>query len=217
MRKHLAVSRFGSLCCNGTAKPYITCIKFFDFSHSSQRSLFRTEGMMARIIHCHPGRTTYGYHIFTDLDFWDARRVIRDLAVVKRNFGGEPPGDEFPTQVVAEDLARSTRAKIENRLKRARVSPPRHVIVDSILKDGFFEFDPLQYYPRHWSRERMFHFTVHRLPLDNATLNSPYRTVRITWTDGKIRVERIKRDEKYDPVVRSKKEALRRMKVPGCF
>lgn len=172
---------------------------------------------MARIIHCHPGRTTYGYHIFTNLDFWDARRIIRGLAVVKRNFGDEPPGDEFPTQVVAEDLARSTRARIESRLKRALVSPPRHVIVDRLIMDGFFEFDPLDYFPKRWTREKMYHFAVHRLPLDSAALNSPYRTVRITWTDGKIRVERIKREEKYDPVIRTKKEALRRIRVPGCF
>ena len=97
------------------------------------------------------------------------------------------------------------------------MSPPRHVIVDGLLKEGFFEFDPLQYYPRHWSKEKMFHFTIHRLPLDNAVLNSPYRTVRIAWTDGKIRVERIRRDTKYDPVIRNRKEALRRIKVPGCF
>jgi hypothetical protein len=172
---------------------------------------------MARIIHCHPGRTAYGYHIFTDLDFWDARSIVGDLAIVRRNFGDEPPGDEFPTQVVAQEITRSVRGRVEERLKKALVSPPRHVIVDSILRDGFFEFDPLHYCPRHWTRERMLHFTLHRLPLDNATLNSPYRTVRITWIEGKIRIERVKRDEKYDPVVRSKKEALRRMKVPGCF
>lgn len=172
---------------------------------------------MARIIHCHPGRSTYGYHLFTDLDFWDARRIIGDLAVVKRNFGDKPPGDEFPTQVVAEELTRSARAKIENRLRKALVSPPRHVIVDALLQNGAFEFDPLDYFPNRWTREKMFRFAVHRLPLDNAALNSPYRTVRITWTNGKIRVERIKREEKYDPVIRSKKEALRRMKVPGCF
>lgn len=76
---------------------------------------------MARIIHCHPGRTTYEYHIFTDLDFWDARHIIRDLAVVKRNFGEEPPGDEFPTQVVAEELSRSARAKIETRDRKSVV------------------------------------------------------------------------------------------------
>jgi hypothetical protein len=172
---------------------------------------------MARIIHCHPGRTTYKYHIFTDLDFWDARRILDNLAVVKRNFGKEPAGDEFPTQIVAEDLTRSTRARVEHRLKKALVSPPRHVIVDGLLRDGYFEFDPLRYYPGRWARERMFHFTIHRLPLDNAVLNSPYRTVEVTWRNGKIRVERVKRKEKYDPVISSRKESLRRLKVPGCF
>jgi hypothetical protein len=172
---------------------------------------------MAVIIYCHPGRTTYGYHIFTDLDFWDARRILKGLAVVRRNFGEDPPGHEFPTQVVAEDVTRSTRAKIEKRLKKAVVSPPRHVIVDGLIEKGFYEFDPFRFFPGRWSKERMFHFALHRIPLDNAALNSPYRTVQVTWRDGKIRVERIKREEKYDPVIRTKKEALKRMKVPGCF
>jgi hypothetical protein len=142
---------------------------------------------MARMIHCHPGRTTYPFHVFTDLDFWDARRILKDLAVVKRNFGEDPPGDEFPTQVVTEDATRSTRSKIEKRLKKALISPPRHVVVDAILQKGFFEFDPLDYYPGRWSREKMYRFTLHRMPLDNAALNSPYRTVRITWQGRKSR------------------------------
>jgi hypothetical protein len=182
-----------------------------------QEMFFIVEVFMARMIHCHPGRTTYSFHVFTDLDFWDARRILKNLAVVKRNFGQDPPGNEFPTQVVTEDETRSTRAKIEKRLKKALVSPPRHVVVDDILKDGFFEFDPLDYYPGHWSRERMFHFTLHRLPLDNAVLNSPFQTARVTWQGRKIRVERIKRKEKYDPVIHTKEEALKRMKIPGCF
>jgi len=172
---------------------------------------------MARIILCHPGRTRYAYHVFTDLDFWDARRIIGGLAVVKRNFGEDPPGDEFPTQVVAEKITPSARAGVERRLKKALVSPPRHVIVDAILRDGFFEFDPRRYYPQRWTGERMLHFTIHRLPLDNAVLNSPYRTVKVTWREGKIRVERIRRKEKYDPVIRRGKEARQRMKIPGCF
>ena len=172
---------------------------------------------MARIIHCHPARTAYDYHVFTDLDFWDARRIIKNLAVVKRNFGEDPPGDEFPTQIVADDLSRLDKAKIEKRLKKAIISPPRHLVVKEILIKEHFDFDPLDYYPRRWSREKMRRFTIHRLPLDNATLNSPYRTVKVTWTDGKIRVERIRRDEKLDPVIRSKEDSLRRMRVPGCF
>ena len=172
---------------------------------------------MARIIHCHPGRTTYPFHVFTDLDFWDARRILKGLAVVKRNFGEDPPGREFPTQLVSEDVSRSTRSKIEKRLRKALISPPRHVVVDAILQQGFFEFYPLDYYPRRWSKEKMYRFTLHRLPLDNAALNSPYRTVHVSWQDGKIRVERVKRPQKVDPVIRTKEDAMRRLKAPGCF
>ena len=56
---------------------------------------------MARIIYLHPRQSNYDYHIFTDLDFWDARRILKDLVTVKRIFGEWPPGDEFPTQIVA--------------------------------------------------------------------------------------------------------------------
>jgi hypothetical protein len=172
---------------------------------------------MAHIIHCHPNQTSYEYHIYTDLDFWDARKILKDLAVVKRNFGKDPSGDDYPTQVVGNDLTRTAKGKIENRLRKAIISPPRHVIVDSILKEGSYEFDPLKYYPPRWTREKMYHFTYHRLPLDSAILNSPYRTVRVSWTNGKIRVERVKREKKYDPVISTKKQALRRQRVPGCF
>jgi hypothetical protein len=98
---------------------------------------------MAHVIHCHPSRTTHEYHVYTDLDFWDARKILNDLATVKRNFGKDPSGDDYPTQVVGNDLTRTTKAKIETRLKKALVSPPRHVIVDGILKEGYYEFDPL--------------------------------------------------------------------------
>jgi hypothetical protein len=172
---------------------------------------------MAHVIHCHPSRTTYAYHVYTDLDFWDTRKILKDLAVVKRNFGRDPSGDDYPTQVVGEDLTRTAKGTIENRLRKAVSSPPRHVIVDGILKEGYYEFDPLKYYPRRWTRERMYHFTYHRLPLDSAILNSPYRTVRVSWTDGKIRVERVRREQKYDPVIRTKRDALRRRNVPSCF
>jgi hypothetical protein len=172
---------------------------------------------MAHVIHCHPSQTSYEYHIYTDLDFWDARKILKDLALVKRNFGKDPSGDDYPTQVVGNDLTRTAKGKIETRLRKAVVSPPRHVIVDAILKEGYYEFDPLEYYPRRWTRERMYHFTYHRLPLDSAVLNSPYRTVRVSWTDGKIRVERVQREKKHDPVIETKKQALRRQRVPGCF
>ena len=172
---------------------------------------------MAKIIHCHPSKATNDYHIYTNLDFWDARLILKDLAKVKRNFGSDPPGNEYPTQVVGDDLSRSAKAAIEKRLKKAIVSPPRHVLVDAILKDGYFEFQPLDYFPKRWSRERMFNFTCRRLPLNSAILNSPYRTVRVSWRDGKIRIERIQREKKYDPVIETKQQALRRRNVPSCF
>lgn len=172
---------------------------------------------MARIIHCHPSQTLYEYHIFTDLDFWDARKILRRLARVKRNFGPHPPGDEFPTQVVGSALGRSHIARIERRLKRAIASPPRHVIVREVLSQGHFEFDPLRFYPARWSRSRMVHFTLKRLPLHEGPLNTPYRTVRVSWNHGKIRVERIPRKEKYDPVIRTREEQMRRKRVPSCF
>jgi hypothetical protein len=172
---------------------------------------------MARMIHCHPSRTTYEFHVFTDLDFWDARRILRDIAVVKRNFGTDPPGNEFPTQVVANGLTRTLKAKIEGRLERAIVSPPRHVIVDGIIEKGYFEFDPLDYYPNRWPPERMFHFTYRRLPLESAFFNSPFKTVRVSWVEGKIRIERVQREKKFDPVIESREEALRRLRIPSCF
>jgi hypothetical protein len=172
---------------------------------------------MARIVHCHPGRTAYPYHIFTDLDFWDARKILAGLAIVRRNFGEDPPGSEFPTQVVAEEITKTQRKTIERRLQKALVSPPRHLIVEGILREGFFEFNPNDYYPRRWSRDRMFHFTMHRLPLDNAALNSPYQTVDVTWLGDKIRIEKVKRREKFDPPVRTKRDAAKRIRIPACF
>jgi hypothetical protein len=172
---------------------------------------------MAHVIHCHPSQTTYEYHIYTDLDFWDARKILQDLALVKRNFGKEPSGDDYPTQVVGNDLSRVVRVEIEKRLRKAVVSPPRHVIVRSILSEGFFEFDPFHYYPGRWSSSRMLHFTYSRLPLDQPSLNSAYKTICLSWVDKKIRVAQIQRTEKYDPVIATRKEAARRQKVPGCF
>jgi len=172
---------------------------------------------MAKIIHCHPSKATNDYHIFTDLDFWDARLIVKDLATVKRNFGIDPPGNEYPTQIVGDDMSRSAKAAIEKRLKKAIVSPPRHVLVDGILKEGYFEFNPQGYYPKRWSRERMFNFTYRRLPLNSAILNSPYRTVRVSWNNDKIRIERIPREKKYDPVIETKQQSLRRRNVPSCF
>jgi hypothetical protein len=172
---------------------------------------------VARIIHCHPSRTRYDYHVYTDLDFWDARRILKDLAIVKRNFGRDPSGDEFPTQVVGVDLPPSATRKIEKRLKKAVVSPPRHVIVRSMFSEGSVDFDPCEYYPSRWTQSRMLHFTYHRLPLEQSALNTVYQTVTLVWINGKIRVEKVRRKAKYDPVIRSKKEATRRLMVPACF
>jgi len=172
---------------------------------------------MAKIIHCHPSKATNDYHIYTDLDFWDARLILKDLATVKRNFGNDPPGNDYPTQVVGDDLSRSAKAMIERRLKKAIVSPPCHVLAEGILKEGYFEFEPSEYYPKRWSRERMFNFTYRRLPLDSALLNSPYRTVHISWRGEKIRIERVQRDKKFDPIIQTKQQSLRRRNVPSCF
>lgn len=172
---------------------------------------------MARIIYAHPIQSPYDYHIYTDLDFWDARRILKDLALVKRNFGKDPHGDEFPTQVVGNDLDRHVRQKIASRLKKAIVSPPRHTIVRAVMDQGFFEFQPAQYFPERWSLARVFFFTFHRLPLDQSILNSPYKTVRVIYGDGKIRVFSVHREEKYDPVIDDPRESKRRRFVPTCF
>jgi hypothetical protein len=175
------------------------------------------EGMMARIIYRHPSRTGGAYHVYTDLDFWDARCILGDIAVVKRNFEDAPPGDEYPTRVVAKRATLSTTVEIEKRLKKAIASPPRHVIVRAMFADGSFEFDPAKYYPARWSQARMLHFTYHRLPLQQPALTTTYQTVQIGWVNDKIRVERIRRKEKYDPAILDRKAAKRRLRVPSCF
>ncbi|GLI32661.1 hypothetical protein [Desulforhabdus amnigena] len=172
---------------------------------------------MARIIYCHPSQTKYEYHVFTDLDFWDARCLVNDLAVVKRNFGNQPDGDEFPTQVVGNGLSRRTIHEIEKRIKKAIISPPRHVIVRSMVMDRFYEFDPLEYYPRHWSKDQMIRFTHLRLPNHQSTLNNMYQQVRLSWVNEKIHVERIQRERKYNPIIRSQREAQKLFRVPSCF
>jgi len=172
---------------------------------------------MARIVHCHPSQSEYDYHSYTDLDFWDARRILTGLAVVKRNFGQQPPGDEFPTQVVGSGLNRAVRATIEKRLRKAVSSPPRHVMVRSILMDGFYEFDPSLFYPSRWSRSRMLRVTYLRTPMEQSGLSSPYKTARVQWVGDKIRIDSVPRGEKYDPPIRNKRESLRRLNVPSCF
>ncbi len=172
---------------------------------------------MARIIYCHPSQTKYGYHIYTDLDFWDARRLLKDLAIVRRNFGKSPSGDEFPTQVVGMDLSPSAVKNIEKRLKKAIISPPRHVVVRSMVYSDAFEFVPLEYYPERWTKSRMMHFTYHRLPLQQGSLCNAYQTVKLSWVDDRIRVERVQRERKYDPVIRNLKEAKAHVIIPSCF
>lgn len=172
---------------------------------------------MAHILYCHPNKAEHDYHIYTNLDFWDARHILLDLAVVKRNFGTDPHGDEFPTQVVSDHITADTKNRIEYRLRKAIPSPPRHVIVSSIIEDGTFEFDPSHYYPKRWGKERVMHFTIHRLPLEQSALNSTHRTVQVKWAGGNILVQRVQRAEKYDPIIQSKQEARRRQKVPLCF
>ena len=172
---------------------------------------------MTRIIYRHPAQTRYDYHIYTDLDFWDAFRILKGLAEVRRNFGREPPGDEFPTQVLGIDPGASARRRIEHRLGKAVVSPPRHVIVRAMVQEGRFEFDPTSYYPERWTRSQMLHFTFRRLPLEQAALSTPHKKVRLSWADGKIRVERVQRRARYDPVIGTRYEARRRKFVPSCF
>ncbi len=172
---------------------------------------------MARIVHCHPSRTKYDYHIYTDLDFWDVRRIIKDLGTVKRNFGDQPPGDEFPSQVVGMDLGKGVAKEIGRRIAKAIVSPPRHIIVRSLVMEDFFEFDPKKYYPARWTPSRMLHFTFCRLPREQGVVNSPFKTVKLSWAGESIRVERVQRDEKYDPVIRSLSDVKRRFVAPSCF
>jgi hypothetical protein len=172
---------------------------------------------MANIVYCHPSRTRHQYHVFTDLDFWDARKILLDLATVRRNYSQEPPGDEFPTQVVGDDLPPETVRKIEKRLKRAIPSPPRHLIVRAMVFDECFEFDPRDYFPNHWDHRRMLHFAYHRLPHQQSVLNNPYQEAVIFWSGDRIRVERRQRAERHDPPVRTERDARRRLQVPSCF
>jgi hypothetical protein len=172
---------------------------------------------MARIVYRHPRLSKFDYHILTDLDFWDARKILGDLVTVKRNFGEWPPGDEFPTQVVAEGVSRKVIKEVERRLTKAIISPPRHVIVRSIMMQGFFEFDPALYYPERWSQSLVLHFTYKRLPLEQGLLNSLYQTIELMVVDGRVRVTRVQRTEKCDPVIRTAQDARRRAQVPSCF
>ncbi len=172
---------------------------------------------MVRILRLHPSLTRSQYHIYTTLDFWDARKLLKDLAEVRRNFGKYVPGDEFPTQVSADGVSPKMIQEIEKRLRRAIPSPPRHVIARSMVFDGCFVFDPKEYYPDHWTKSRMIHFTYHRIPLGQSALSSPYRTVELSWMGEKIRIERVQRENKQEEVVKTREDARRRLLAPSCF
>ncbi|MEJ5366653.1 MAG: hypothetical protein WHS86_16280 [Desulfosoma sp.] len=172
---------------------------------------------MARIVYCHPAKTKYAVHLYTDLDFWDARKILGDLALVKRNFGESPPGDEFPTQVVREEASARILFLIKRRLHKAVPSPPRHVVVRSLLMDGYFEFDPSAYFPARWSQSLVERFLSFRLPVEHGVLNSPYNTYRLEWRGGLIRVIPEKRTEKHDPVIHTRRQARKHLIVPTCF
>ena len=172
---------------------------------------------MARIIYDLASKGKGLYHIYTDLDFWDARGVLKGLAKVKRNFGNSPPGDKYPTQVVVEDLSSRVKKEIEKRLKRAIPSPPRHLIVQSIIFSGKFEFDWSQYYPDRWSPEKVLFFTRNRLPMNQPVINSPYKWVEIT-IDGKVvtiqQHQGTRPEEQTQP---STKKARTETHGPTCF
>ena len=173
---------------------------------------------MAKILRAYPGlKEKYEYHVFTNLDFWDARRILAGLATVQRNFGYDPPGDLFPTQVVVRTIHTPILQAIEKRLKKAVPSPPRHVVVETVLRQGYYEFDPLKYYPSRWSRTRMIHFSGFRLPIHFPPLATPHREMRLKWLGNRIRADRVLRSEKVDPVIASRKEAMRRRHSPSCF
>ncbi len=170
---------------------------------------------MARIVYGHPGAGGSRWHLFTNLDFWDARRILLDLAEVRRNFGDEPPGHSYPTRVIAR--RGSDLRSIEHRLRKAVASPPRHVVVEEVLHGGCFEFDPLDYYPARWSPSRMLRFSSFRLPVHQPPLETPHHEVKLTWSHRRIRAERVRRTRKHDPPIVSREEARRRRFVSSCF
>jgi hypothetical protein len=145
---------------------------------------------MARIIHDFASRSQGLYRVYTDLDFWDARKILRGLAKVKRNFCSAPPGDQFPTQVVVEQGGTpEVKAEIEKRLKRAIPSPPRHLIVQSIIFSGSFTFDRRRYYPDRWSPGMVLFFMSKRLPTNQPVIESPYKWVEITISGNTVSIE----------------------------
>ncbi|SMC28789.1 hypothetical protein SAMN02746041_03317 [Desulfacinum hydrothermale DSM 13146] len=172
---------------------------------------------MARIIYCHPAKTKYAFHVFTDLDFWDARKILQDLASVRRNFGHSPPGNEFPTQVVLEVAPARVQEVLKRRIRRAIAAPPRHVVIEALLMEGVYEFDTSRYFPERWTRSQREHFLRFRLPTQHGLLSSPYNTYRLEWQGTRVRVVPVKRSTKHDPVIRTRREAKRHLMVPTCF
>ena len=144
---------------------------------------------MARIIHDLKAWGEGRYRLYTDLDFWDARKILKGLAKVRRNFGESPPGDQFPAQVVVEELSSHLRREIETRLLRAIASPPRHLIVQSIVLSGRFTFDWRKYYPARWPPSRALFFTKKRLPLNQPVISSRYKWVELTIVGDMIVIE----------------------------
>ena len=147
---------------------------------------------MARIIYNLASRGEGCYHIYTDLDFWDARTILEGLAKVKRNFGESPPGDQYPTQVVVEDLSLRVKGEIEKRIRRSIPSPPRHLIVQSIIYSSKFEFDRRDYYPDRWSSAKALFFTRKRLPMNQPVISSTYRWVELSIQGNIITIQQYK-------------------------
>ncbi len=172
---------------------------------------------MARIVYALRKPSKDVYHVYTDLDFWDARKILRGLAIVKRNFGKQPPGDKFPTQIVLNEPSPKAISEIEKRVRKAIPSPPRHIVVGEILDTGRFEFDPLRFYPSRWPSSLIIHFTHRRLPIHIPPISTPHMTVKVSYREGKVIIERVHRPFKYDPKITTKEEALRRLRVPLCF
>jgi hypothetical protein len=144
---------------------------------------------MARIIHDLKAWGEGRYRLYTDLDFWDARKILRNLATARRNFGESPSGDQYPTQVMVDDPSPQVRREVEKRLLRAIPSPPRHVIVQSIVLSGRFSFPWRRYYPARWSPSRALFFTRNRLPLNQPVISSRYRWVELAMVGETIVIE----------------------------
>jgi hypothetical protein len=171
---------------------------------------------MARIIYDLASKGKGLYHIYTDLDFWDARGVLKGLAKVKRNFGNSPPGDQYPTQVVVEDMSQRVKGEIEKRLKRAIPSPPRHLIVQSIIFSGKFEFDWREYYPDRWSTDRVLFFTRKRLPMNQPVINSPYKWVQLSMSDNIVTIQQHQGTRPEEAQKRGRKQKEKPF-GPTCF